>query len=96
MSLQITNKTTDYTSYNDQVYVDGRYLKREQVWYKQFTSEAQAERVVQQLIIESNFYPEFKKDMVVFSNPLDTQTKYFYYPYTFEMEKVKIYNVDYL
>tara|TARA_B100000925_G_C21724283_1_gene352291 strand:- start:303 stop:596 length:294 start_codon:yes stop_codon:yes gene_type:complete len=95
MSLQLNKHSTEFTSFDDHVFVDGKHLKREKVWYKQFTSEAQAEKVLEELIVNNNFYPDFTRSKVVeFSNPTDPQVKYYYYPTTFEVEKVKLYVVD--
>ena len=94
MSLQITKQQTNFTSFNDNVFVDGKHLKREQVWYKQFTSEAQAHKVIQNLIVDKGFIPDFKSGYVVLSHPKNTEDKYYFYQSTFEMEKVRVYVVD--
>jgi len=95
MSLQLNKHSTEFTSFDDHVFVDGKHLKREKVWYKQFTSEAQAEKVLEELIVNNNFYPDFTNSkVVVFNNSTDPQVKYYYYPTTFEVEKVKLYVVD--
>tara|TARA_B110000977_G_scaffold199288_1_gene286227 strand:+ start:1342 stop:1653 length:312 start_codon:yes stop_codon:yes gene_type:complete len=94
MSLQLNKKQTNFTSFDDTVFIDGKYLKREQVWYKQFTSEAQAHKVIDTLIIEQNFIPDFKKDHIVLSNSKNLEEKYYFYYSTFEMEKIRLYVVD--
>jgi hypothetical protein len=94
MSLQINNEHTNFTSFNDCVFIDGKYLKREQIWYKQFTSEAQAHKVIRTLIVEQDFMPDFKTDHIVLTNSKNVEEKYYYYYSTFEMEKVRLYVVD--
>tara|TARA_B110000908_G_C10265933_1_gene463927 strand:- start:4449 stop:4742 length:294 start_codon:yes stop_codon:yes gene_type:complete len=95
MSLQLNQHNTQYTFFDDHVFIDGKYIKRKQVWYKQFTSEIQAAKVLEKLIINNNFYPDFtKSDMIEFNNSVDPQIKYYYYPKTYEIEKVRLYIVD--
>ena len=94
MSLQINKEQTNFTSFNDCVFVDGKYLKREQVWCKQFTSEAQAHKVIETLIVNQDFVPDFKTDHLVLSNSKNVEEKYYFYYATFEMEKVRLYVVD--
>tara|TARA_B100000795_G_C22624723_1_gene370238 strand:- start:300 stop:596 length:297 start_codon:yes stop_codon:yes gene_type:complete len=97
MTLELNNHSTKFTSFENTVFVEGKYLKREKIWYKQFTSEAQAEKVIEELIINKNFFPDFTKSKVIeFNNPINPMIKYYYYPTSFEIEKVQLYIVDYL
>ena len=95
MSLQLSTHKTEYTTYDDNVFIEGKHLKREQVWFKQFTSEAQVEKVLEEMIVKNNFYPDFTNpEQVVFTNSTDPDIKYYYYPKSFQVEKVKLYVVD--
>lgn len=96
MSLLINQHETQFTDKSDTIYIDGNQIIRQVIFNKFLTSQEQADIVIEKIIVNNGFFPNFKKDYVEFTNSLNSQTKYFYYPNTLEIEKVDEKVIDYV